>query len=176
MQAPHQNRLTMIRALSVLLLLTTASAFAADKAVPDPAALVKARKAYDAKVKAAVDPITAAYLKHLEGMKKAYDGKRDVVAAQAVQNEIDSLTTTMSLVGKWTWGGEGTAEFWEDGSCTHSSGSTGKWTCVDKKTRKYRVSWSSGYLNRLLMSADGTTILGKNNKGETWTAQRLREQ
>jgi len=52
----------MCRYLLVVLLLSTVPALAEDTPTKEPAALVHARAAYEAKVKAAVDPIKAAYL------------------------------------------------------------------------------------------------------------------
>lgn len=84
----------MCRYLFVALLLSTVPALAEDKPTKEPAALIKARATYDAKVKAAVDPIKAAYLKHLDGMMKEYGAAGDLESAQAVQKEIKSLNLT----------------------------------------------------------------------------------
>ena len=164
----------------VVLLLATVTVLAADKPAKEPAALVQARKVYEAKIKAVVDPIKDAYVKQLEKMKRAYGAKGDLTSALAVQREIDSLTTAVkitkiTIVGVWAWPGGSPVTFQEDGTAKASNGGTAKWTCLDKKTLKYQVSWSSGVVDWLLMSPDGTTLVIKNSRGETYTTQKLRE-
>ena len=161
-------------AICAVLLLTMVSALAEEKAAKDPADLAKLRKAYEAKVKAVVDPITTVYLKKLNEMKKAYGAKGDLESAQAVQKEIDSLTTTkpksaITIIGRWDWGDGNTMELKEDGTAKSSNGETGKWRCIDKKTHRYETSWG----NLMVMSSDGTTILLKSPNGRTGTVKRL---
>jgi hypothetical protein len=66
----------------------------------EPADLVKARNAYKAEVEAAMAPITAAYLKQLEEMKKAYGAKGDLTSALALQKEIDTFAPIDPSEGK----------------------------------------------------------------------------
>jgi hypothetical protein len=153
---------------------------AEDTPAADPAALVTARKAYEAKVKAVLDPLKADYLKKLEGMKKDFGAKGDVASALAVQREIDSLTEagTATIVGKWDgFPGAGIAEFKADGTAKDNSGNiTGKWACLDKKTRRYQTIWSNGWVDWYLMSADGSTLTvagHKNNQVLRYTVQKL---
>ena len=83
-----------------------------------------------------------------------------------------------AIVGKWIWGPSGpTALFREDGTAMGGKRTTtGKWKCLDTKTRKYQVSWSSGWDDWLLLSPDGATIVVKNKQnGNTFTAQRSPE-
>ncbi len=174
-------------AMLVTLLLTTVTTFAEDKPAKEPADLVKIRKAYEAKVKAAVEPITEAYLKKLDEMKKAYGAKGDLESAQAIQKEIESMTpekaaaktTTKSkatakrkaevgIVGKWTWS-DHVIDFLEDGTFKLSNGDRGKWGCLDRKTRRYENSLG----NKMLLTADGTTMLVKNPNGTGFTSKRL---
>lgn len=163
----------------VVLLLTTVSALAQDKAAKEPAALVKERAAYEAKIKAVIDPITAKYLKKLSEMKKEFGGKGDLASAQAVQKEIERLTNAknaVTIVGKWAWGGGTTVEFQKDGNVKQSSGPTGKWTCWDQKTRRYQASWTNGYTDWLLLSSDGMSLDGKNNQGDAYSHQKIEEE
>ena len=140
--------------------------------------LAKARRDYEAKIKAVVNPITAANMKKLDEMKKAYGAKGDLVSAQAVQKEIDSLSPTkpvLTILGKWAWVDRVTVEFLEDGTVKNSGGITGKWTCLDKKMGNYRVSWSDGGFDWMQMSRDGSALACKNNRDRIWTGQRLPE-
>jgi hypothetical protein len=159
-----------------------APARAEDTLTDDPAVLVTARKAYDAKVKAVVDPLKADYLKKLEGMKKDFGAKGDVASALAVQREIDSLTqaSTATIVGKWSWSYDQTIEVKADGTAKDNRGDPAKWVCMDKKTRRYKIEWSHGFIDWCLMSADGSTITVasrnlKNNTIYRFTATRLPE-
>jgi hypothetical protein len=155
---------------------------AEDTLTEDPAVLVTARKAYEAKVKAVVDPLKADYLKKLEGMKKDFGAKGDVASALAVQREIDSLNqaATATIVGKWSWSMDQTVEFKADGTAKNNRGDPAKWACVDKKTRRYKIEWSLGFIDWCLMPADGSTLAVasrnlKNNTIYRFTAQRLPE-
>jgi hypothetical protein len=172
----------MCRYLLVLLLLSTVSAFADDKPTQEPAALVQARKVYEAKVKAAVDPIRAAYLKQLDEMKKAFGAKGDLASAQAVQSEINSLGTPATIVGKWNLAANNySVEFKADGTATTNTGPTAKWRCLDKKARTYQASWSNGDVALMLLSSDGSTLSVKNTRSikktqdAPYTLQRLQE-
>ncbi|MEI8375296.1 MAG: hypothetical protein WCJ35_20950 [Planctomycetota bacterium] len=175
-------------AMLIVLLLTTV-ALAQDNPAQEPAALVKARKDYEAEIKAAVDPITVAYLKKLDGMMKAFGAEGDLESAQIVQKEIKSFTsenttakpksaikrkTEVTIVGKWTFGSGRTNEFQQDGTVKCSDGNPGTWKCLDKKTRRYRIVWSQGgWVDLLQLSSDGATYAARNNKGGTWTATKL---
>ena len=178
----------------VVLLLTAVSALAdEDKLTEEPAGLVQARKAYEARIKAVVDPIKAGYLKRLNGMKRIFAAKGDSASADAVQQEIDSLAGNAApvaltvpagpaaltapaapspIVGNWARPPGDLIIFRGDG--TVSSGVlTGKWTCLDKNARTYQISWSGGKGDWLWMSADGATVIGKNMEGFSWTGKRM---
>jgi hypothetical protein len=130
-----------------------------NQSTDEPAVFVKARDAYEAKVKAVVDPLKADYLKKLEAMKKEFGAKGDVASALAVEREIKSLTTTVTLVGKWDYFNGNTIEILKDGTGkSRDGGFTAKWGCLDKKARKYQIVWSNGFIDLILMSPDGTTL------------------
>ncbi|MGD0900832.1 MAG: hypothetical protein ABR915_23620, partial [Thermoguttaceae bacterium] len=79
-------------AMLILMFLVVSPVFA-DEPSKEPADLVKARAAYKAQIKAAVDPITADYLKTLDTMMKAYGAAGDLDSAQTVKAEIKALST-----------------------------------------------------------------------------------
>jgi hypothetical protein len=63
------------------------------------------------------------------------------------------------ILGRWTWNVSGEiVEFQADGSCFSSADCTsvGTWTCVDKQSGKYQISWSKWSINRMILSEDGT--------------------
>ena len=97
-------------AASAVVLFLSVSPFAiAEEPVDskEPAAVVAARKDYQAKIKAATDPITGAYLKKLNAMMKSYGAEGDLDKAQAVQAEIKRFQHPARplhpIVGKWTY-------------------------------------------------------------------------
>ena len=155
--------------------MTTVSAVAQDKPAKEPANLVKARADYEAKVKAATDPIKAEYVKKLTEMMKAYGAAGDLESAKMVQDEIKSLSTTPpTLTGKWSWiwpKSTGTAEFFPDGTAKHSSGTQGKWHLV--KDRKYSVLWATGYLDTVTLAPDGATLTMRSQSDNQGTGARL---
>jgi hypothetical protein len=175
----------MKRAFFFLLIVIALPVLADDKQAAEPAALVQARKAFEAKVKEVVDPIKAAYLKKLESMKKEFGGKGDVTSAVAVQKEIDSLTEKKldgltrkkldPLVGKWDWLAGNVAQFFEDGT-VKSTIDRGKWKCVDKKAGNYLVVWG-GTTDALVMSEDGLslTVLDYKSSRRKLVAKRMEE-
>jgi hypothetical protein len=139
---------------------------------------VKVRKSYETKVKAAVDPLKTDYLKNLEGMKKDFGAKGDVTAAQTVDREIKSQTSTLTVVGKWYWFTKDTVEFSADGTAKSAFGITGKWICTDKKAYRYQAVWSNGFTDGIMLSPDGFYLYHIGRKGNTsspHTALRLPE-
>ncbi len=175
-----------MKSVTLVVCLLAISAFAhaeerivEEKPEPEPAALVEARKAYEAEVKIAVDPIKASYVKNLEEVKKEYLAKEDLISVQAVQMEINRLISKVAgtLVGRWDWKGFGeVTEFKKDGTANSSAGPTAKWRCLDEKTRKYEIRWSTGFIDWAVMSSDGLTLYLKNSIGSTFTHQKLAEQ
>jgi hypothetical protein len=156
----------------VLMFLVVSPVFAA---VPskEPADLVKARLDYEAKVKAAVDPITAAYLEQLDAMMKAYGAAGDLDSAQAVKAEIKARSAGQpspaapTAIGKWLWpSGEG-VELKPNGEAVWlADGHVGKWSCLDRKARRYAVAWKNG-TDYMILSADGSTAICKNSNRKT---------
>jgi hypothetical protein len=149
-----------------------------EKAAEDPAALVKARKSYETKVKAVVDPLKTEYLKNLEGLKKDFGAKGDVEAAQTMEREMKSQTSILTVIGKWYWLSKETVEFCEDGTAKSSFGITGKWICTDRKANRYQAVWSNGFTDGVTMSPDGFYLYIVGRKGNTrltHTALRLPE-
>jgi hypothetical protein len=152
-----------------------AVAFAGDapSLTKEPAALAKARKTYEAKIKAAVDPITAEYVKQLEKMKRKLGADGDVAGAQAVQREIDSLKGTAPIIGEWSWPNGDTVTVSSDGSFRSSSGLKGSWKSVSKKEHRYQLIWSTGVVDAIALSANGDEISGRNNQGVAFSSRRV---
>jgi hypothetical protein len=167
----------MGRKIFLILLVFALPAFAQDKPAKDPAAkaddksaaelapLTAARNAYEEKVKEVADPIKADYLKKLDGMKKDLGAKGDTESALAVEREIKNLRAdAATIVGKWNWSFDQIVEFKADGAGVDNSGHPAKWTCLDKRMRKFQAIWSHGFDDLLLLSPDGTTLTGASYK------------
>jgi len=166
----------------VLMFLVVSPLFAGEPS-KEPADLAKARLDYEAKVKAAVDPITAAYLKQLDAMMKAYGAAGDLDSAQAVKAEIKARTAGQpspavpTLVGKWLWPSGECVEVKPNGEAVwQANGGKGKWVCLDKKARRYEIAWKSG-TDYMILSADGSTAICKNGnpKSRGFVAKRSPE-
>ncbi len=89
------------------------------------------------------------------------------------------LTIPVTILGKWTWDGR-EKEFLENGVFIGGNGKPqGTWLTVDKKAQKYQVSWfdekgrSSGFVDSIRLSSDGSTLFGESNKGHTFIATRI---
>jgi hypothetical protein len=134
----------------LVLILIPIPGLAQEKADKEPAALAEARRVYEAKLKAVVEPLTTAYVKKLDQMKRQYGSKGDLASANAVQGEIAGLTganaggeairmgASGGFVGT-TWQYRGRADspitYREGGIATcpiwHGQG---KWKAVDQST------------------------------------------
>jgi hypothetical protein len=166
----------------VVLFLVVSPAFAAEPS-KEPADLVKARLAYEAKVKAAVDPIRADYLKTLDRMMRDFGAAGDLDSAQAVQQEIKTVASVAKakpdgIVGKWAWALGLVVEFGQSGSASSTNGDSGKWVCLDPRIRKYEVSWKSGSIDWMAVSADGMAASCHNNnnkKLKSFAVRRIKE-
>ena len=160
----------------VFSLLFTTLIFAQNVVNKEPVVLTRERIKYEASIKAAVDPITAKYLKTLDVMKKRFGGNGDLVSAQAVQDEIDRLTEKNQdkqvILGKWFWAKQ-TSEFFKDGSATQTPNITGRWRCLNKSKRQYQVVWSHGYTDWIVISSNGNDLVLQNNKGTKHTGHRI---
>ncbi|MGD0900814.1 MAG: hypothetical protein ABR915_23530 [Thermoguttaceae bacterium] len=123
----------------------------------------------------------------IKGVKVAGPGMRDFGAAgdldsaRAVQQEVKALTPLTNakpdrIVGKWIWaGGVEVATFQENGTVNHTDGGTGTWTCVDRKLRRYQVAWKNGHVDRIAVSADGTSAKCRNEANDQYEISRAKE-
>ena len=75
----------------MLFVVVLVSAVSAQKPAKEPVALTEARDTYDARIRAAVAPITGEYLRELDKMMKSFGAAGDLESAQAVQNEIKEI-------------------------------------------------------------------------------------
>ncbi len=138
----------------------------------EPTALVQAREAYKAKVKAAIEPITADYSNQLDKLLKSCCAMADLRSALAVQNEIASHSVkagTNTIVGKWTWYGREN-EFVENGIVMYNGDGR-------QKARKYRIvgvreDGQTGLVDLLTVSPDGSTLAGRNSNDHVYTGKR----
>jgi hypothetical protein len=156
-----------MRLLFLLVILSCVSRCVAD----EPSALVQARKTHDAKLQKATETISEEYLKKLAELKQGFMAKGDLESALAVQKEIDKINFPNSIVGVWQWPSS-KVEFKKDGTCKIANAS-GKWKCLDKKTKKYQIVWSTGFIDTVTLALDGKSLAGKNNRGDSFTVQRI---
>ena len=138
----------------------------------EPPELAKARLAYEAELKAAIDPITAAYLRQLDKMMKHFGSQGDAESAKVAQDAINELSrakplaapraaSVPSIVGKWTWL-NGIPRILPNARAKNSSGEIGNWRVTDEARGQYEVAWPSGYTDWIQMSVDGSEIVVAN--------------
>jgi hypothetical protein len=127
--------------------------FSQDTEKKEPTALTKAREGYQVEVARVLMPVTKTYLDRLEALKKDLGAKGKIEEAMAVQQEIEQVTPRPvskdpAIVGIWTFGPYGTAQFNADGT-SRIEKVPGRWV-KGKKSGTYRVTWDSGYSNDLV--------------------------
>jgi hypothetical protein len=86
--------------------------------------------------------------------------------------EKSTGSACQKIVGTWAWHYiSGTTEtvFSPNGSGRSNIGLTNSWTCTG---RIATVIWSHGYVDRLTISRDGSSLSITNNKGESFSATR----
>jgi len=78
-----------------------------------------------------------------------------------------------SIVGKWAWfaGGEVTAA--SDGTFRQQSGANGTWTCADAAKGIVTMKWSTGFVNTMLISADGRGLSSADRSQAFVSARRV---
>ena len=72
------------------------------------------------------------------------------------------------VAGVWSWFVGGDAIFKEGGTVSNSF-VTGTWTCRDQNIV---IEWSHGFTDRLIISADGTRMNGRNQIGSAVSGSR----
>ena len=80
------------------------------------------------------------------------------------------------IVGKWRYFNNHIVTITADGRLASSNGSTGAWEFSNNKEveRKYKLTWNGGvFIDALVMSRDGNHLVGKNQKGEKISADRV---
>lgn len=77
------------------------------------------------------------------------------------------------VVGNWKWFNGAIHELWGDGQVKDRPGAF--WKAVDPTARKYLFSWQGGeVVDTLVLSPDGMSLKGTNNKGVQVSAERVR--
>jgi hypothetical protein len=141
--AHMRSCLMMVRnilSVATTIFFTALPILAEEPIAQEPPALVKARKDYEAKIKAVVAPLKADYLRQLDKMKKTLGGKGDVAGAQAVQKEIEA-------VEKWVAVSRGTSD----------KESSGRWLDVVPRIDITRDRVTGGWmLTKGGVASDGT--------------------
>lgn len=79
-----------------------------------------------------------------------------------------------SLVGRWRWFTGGVVSIAADGTITHEPGNDGTWECTDAERDLATLRWrSGGFVNRLVLSADGRALTSTDPFQSYVTAQRI---
>lgn len=82
-----------------------------------------------------------------------------------------------ALVGTWSWFNGGTVYFEADGTARGYMGAeqidSCTWKLMDAADRWYQLTWQSGWVDQLTLSADGNSLAGYNQAGNYVTGERL---
>jgi hypothetical protein len=79
-------------------------------------------------------------------------------------------TPCQRIPGLWSWFINGDVTFRADGSLTQGQ-LTGRWSCSNSD-RTVTITWSHGFTDHLVVSADGTRLSGSNNVRNGVSGQR----
>jgi hypothetical protein len=92
----------------------------------------------------------------------------------ATLEPIASPTGADSAVGTWVWFNASRVNISPDGALyvNGQAAPAGTWVAVDAVSRQYQLSWKSGAVDRLTLSADGSGLAGSNQVGTHVTAGR----
>jgi hypothetical protein len=79
-----------------------------------------------------------------------------------------------AILGKWTWFTKGVVTFNPDGTMRHESGNHGTWECTDPARGRITLRWrQGGYLNQVVVSADGNGLSSTDPSQQFVTAKRV---
>jgi caspase domain-containing protein len=77
-----------------------------------------------------------------------------------------------AIVGSWDWYNGGIVELGAAGDIIVAGAQLGTWKRLEPGGRRYRLSWSPGWIDTLSLSADGVRLSGNNQSGRPVTATR----
>jgi hypothetical protein len=129
----------------------------------DPAELAQSKAAYQAQVKAAMEPIQKKYLQILDALKKKLGGQGDLEGAQRVQKEIEAVAImdkkdSANLLYSMEWDGKLDPEKTEAGLILKSSGG-------DFEKLKTNETFKPPFTVKIKVQTDSTNIRLYYNKG-----------
>lgn len=79
-----------------------------------------------------------------------------------------------AIAGEWEWSmGGGRVQIWADGGGKDGRNNTVKWVLRDAATRTYGLTWSHGYSDTAVLSADGRELRVTPSHGGGFTARRV---
>jgi hypothetical protein len=95
------------------------------------------------------------------------------VAGAGILISAQTPSSSPGIVGEWAWGvSAGVVEIRADGTGKDGRGNSMKWSLRDSASRSYTLSWSHGYTDTAVLSADGNSLVVQNNVGTRFTATR----
>lgn len=84
------------------------------------------------------------------------------------------LLAAADIAGKWKWSiTSGEVDFFPDGTGKDNGGHTMTWVLTDPATRSYTLTWSHGYTDKAVLSADGNSLALTNSAGANFTGTRI---
>jgi hypothetical protein len=79
-----------------------------------------------------------------------------------------------AILGKWMWFTKGVVTFHPDGTMVYAQGNDGTWECTDAVRGRVTLRWRvGGYVNQLVLSADGTGLSSTDPAQHFVTAKKI---
>lgn len=96
------------------------------------------------------------------------------VAAVPADDIHRDVTSCRQIAGNWAWSTGGVVNIGDDGSLQWRARPTdavpavvGRWVCTDPQQRRYLFSWSHGFTDVFVLSADARRVNGTNQQTNT---------
>lgn len=81
-----------------------------------------------------------------------------------------------AIIGKWRWFTGGVVTIKPDGTMVYAGANTGVWTCADPSRNAVTLRWRrGGFVNRLVLSTDGTRLSSTDRSQSYVSAKRIGE-
>jgi hypothetical protein len=79
-----------------------------------------------------------------------------------------------AILGKWMWFTQGVVTFHPDGTMVYAQGNDGTWECTDAARGRVTLRWRvGGYVNQLVLSANGNGLSSTDPSQQFVTARRI---
>jgi hypothetical protein len=103
--------------------------------------------------------------------------KNHTEAAKAIAGEIkkvrdlDPASPDLTACGIWDWDGGNLAVIYPGGMAINGP-TRGQWHWTNPQARAFEIDWQTGFIDQVMLSADGNLLNVTNNQGKTFQGHR----